>query len=157
LPGGVSVAQVRARLGLLRAAALTGAAEGAYLLTRDYVIARQQFGKPLIRIPAVATNLARMKTAVLQSEVALARAGDEQLSSVAAARVLAGEAATETARLAHQLHGAMGITAEYPLQSYTRRLWAWRDADLDQRAWSVLLGRLAAAGGEAAVWQELSA
>jgi alkylation response protein AidB-like acyl-CoA dehydrogenase len=157
LPGGPSVAQVRARLGLLRAAALTGAAEGAYSLTRDYVIARQQFGKPLIRIPAVATNLARMKTAVLQSEVALARAGDEQLGSVAAARVLAGKAATEAARLAHQLHGAMGITAEYRLHFYTRRLWAWRDADLDQRAWSMRLGRLAAAGGEAVVWQELSA
>jgi acyl-CoA dehydrogenase len=156
LPGAPSVEHVRARLGLLRAAALTGAVAGAYDLTRRYLMARHQFGKPLVRIPAVAANLARIKTVLLQSEAGLARADEADLASVAAARVLAGRAATVTARLSHQLHGAMGVTAEYPLHRYTRRLWAWRDADLDQRSWSILLGRLAAASGESAVWDNLT-
>jgi acyl-CoA dehydrogenase len=29
--------------------------------------------------------------------------------------------------IAHQVHGAIGITREYSLQYFTRRLWAWRD------------------------------
>jgi acyl-CoA dehydrogenase len=156
LSAGPSADQVRARMGALRAAALTGAVEGAYELTRSYVSTRHQFGKPLIRIQAVAANLAQIKTALVQCEAALARAEDEQLSSAAAARVLAGQAATETARLAHQLHGAIGITEEYPLHRFTERLWAWRDADLDQRSWSVLLGGLAARGGEAVLWEQLT-
>ena len=149
--------EVRARLGLLRAAALTGAIQGTYDLTRNYVSTRHQFGKPLVRIPAVAANLARIKTALLLCEAALARAEDATLPSAAAARVLTGQAATETARVAHQLHGAIGVTAEYPLHRFTTRLWSWRDADLDQRAWSVLLGTAALLGGEAMFWEQLTA
>jgi acyl-CoA dehydrogenase len=148
---------VRARLGLLRAAALTGAVAGAYELTRAHVTTREQFGRPLVRIPAVAANLAMIKAALIESEAALARADDASLASVAAARVIAGRAATRTARIAHQLHGAIGVTAEYSLHRFTKRLWAWRDADTTEHEWSVLLGELAAAGGEAAFWDELTA
>ena len=81
------------------AAALTGAIQGTYDLTRNYVSTRHQFGKPLVRIPAVAANLARIKTALLLCEAALARAEDATLPSAAAARVLTGQAATETARV----------------------------------------------------------
>jgi acyl-CoA dehydrogenase len=147
---------VRARLGLLRAAALTGAVHGAYELTRAHVTTREQFGRPLVRIPAVAANLAMIKAALIESEAALARADGASLASVAAARVIAGRAATRTARIAHQLHGAIGVTAEYSLHRFTKRLWAWRDADTTEHDWSVLLGELAAAGGEAAFWDELT-
>ena len=162
--------EVRARLGLLRAAALTGAVAGAYDLTRSHVSTREQFGRPLVRIPAVAANLARIKAALIQCEAALDRAtaaawdgADDgtaavaAVAAVAAARVIAGRAATETARLAHQLHGAIGVTAEYPLHRFTKRLWAWRDADTTEHEWSVLLGERAAAGGEAVLWDGLTA
>jgi len=152
-----SAEAVRVRLGLLRAAALTGAVEGAYELTRGYVSAREQFGQPLVRIPAVAANLAIIKTSVIQCDAALARASDGSLAAVAAARIIAGRAATQTARLAHQLHGAIGVTSEYRLHLLTKRLWAWRDAETTEHDWSVLLGELAAAGGEAAFWDELTA
>jgi acyl-CoA dehydrogenase len=157
LGGNPSAERVQTRLGIVRAAALIGAIEGTYQLTRTYLSTREQFGQPLIRIPAVATNLARIKAGLLQCEAALERAGDERLGSAAAARVLAGSTATEVARLAHQLHGAMGTTAEYPLHHYTERLWAWRDADLDQREWALLLGRQALAGGETFLWEQLTA
>jgi acyl-CoA dehydrogenase len=152
-----SADEVRARLGLLRAAALTGAVEGAYELTRGYVSTREQFGRPLVRIPAVAANLAMVKASVIQCDAALARAGGGTLAAVAAARIVAGRAATQTARIAHQLHGAIGITAEYRLQLFTKRLWAWRDAEITEHDWSVLLGELAAAGGESVFWDELTA
>jgi acyl-CoA dehydrogenase len=147
----------RARLGLLRAATLTGAVEGAYELTRAYVNTREQFGRPLVRIPAVAANLAIIKTSVIQCDAALARACGGTLAAVAAARIIAGRAATQTARIAHQLHGAIGVTSEYRLHLFTKRLWAWRDAETTEHDWSVLLGELAAAGGEPAFWDELTA
>ena len=138
-----SAGEARARLGLLRAAALTGAVEGAYELTRGYVSAREQFGQPLVRIPAVAANLALIKTSVIQCDAALARACGGTLAAVAAARIITGRAATQTARLAHQLHGAIGVTSEYRLHLFTKRLWAWRDAETTEHDWSVLLGELA--------------
>jgi acyl-CoA dehydrogenase len=149
--------EVRTRLGLLRAAALTGAVEGAYELTRGHVSTREQFGRPLVRIPAVAANLAMVKASVIQCDAALDRACGGTLAAVAAARIVAGRAATQTARIAHQLHGAIGVTAEYRLHLFSKRLWAWRDADTTEHDWSVLLGELAAAGGEAVFWDELTA
>jgi acyl-CoA dehydrogenase len=167
LGGAPSGRAVAVRVGLLRAAALTGAVEGAYDLTRGYVSTREQFGAPLVRIPAVASNLAIMKAAVIQCDAALVRAvtgtagadsgADTGLAAVAAARIIAGRAATQAARIAHQLHGAIGITAEYPLHRFTKRLWAWRDADTPEHDWSVLLGGLAAAGGETLFWEDLTA
>lgn len=149
--------EARARLGLLRAAALTGAVEGAYELTRGHVTTREQFGAPLVRIPAVAANLAMIKASVIQCDAALARASGGTLAAAAVARIIAGRAATQTARIAHQLHGAIGVTAEYRLHLFTKRLWAWRDAETTEHDWSVLLGELAAAGGEAVFWDELTA
>jgi acyl-CoA dehydrogenase len=158
LEGAPPAEAVRARLGLLRAAALTGAVEGAYELTRGHVIAREQFSQPLVRIPAVASNLAIVKAAVIQCDAALTRACDRvSLASVAAARIIAGRAATQTARIAHQLHGAIGVTEEYRLHRFTKRLWAWRDADTTEHDWSVLLGDLAATSGEPAFWDDLTA
>ncbi|MFD9444484.1 acyl-CoA dehydrogenase family protein [Streptomyces sp. NPDC060006] len=72
---------------------------------------------------------------------------------VAATRIVAARAATVAARLSHQLHGAMGITAEYPLHRHTTRLWAWRDEEGSEHEWSVRLGELACSDGEEAVWQ----
>jgi acyl-CoA dehydrogenase len=165
LPGAARIAlgsappadEVWARLGLLRAAALTGAVEGAYELTRGHVTTREQFGQPLVRIPAVAANLAMIKASVIQCDAALARASGGALAAVAAARIIAGRAATQTARIAHQLHGAIGVTAEYRLHLFTKRLWAWRDAETTEHEWSVLLGELAAADGEVVFWDELTA
>ena len=61
------------------------------------------------------------------------------------------------AALAHQMHGAMGMTEEYPLHHYSRRLWAWRDAETSERAWTEILGAAATDGGEEALWERLTA
>lgn len=159
-----SVEAVRARLGLLWAAALAGAMRGAYHKTRDHVREREQFGGPLIKIPAVAGALANFKTQLLLAEVAVARAvdslGDDgecpDTASVAAARIVTASGATEAARLAHQLHGAMGVTEEGGLHRLSTRLWAWQDAVTSERAWSIELGEQAIDGGEEQVWSVLT-
>jgi acyl-CoA dehydrogenase len=159
-----SAEAVRARLGLLWAAALAGAMRGAYNKTRDHVREREQFGGPLIKIPAVASALANFKTQLLLAETAVARAVDSlgdngeypDTASVAAARIVTASGATEAARLAHQLHGAMGVTEEGGLHRLSTRLWAWQDAVTSERAWSIELGELAVAGGEEDVWSVLT-
>jgi acyl-CoA dehydrogenase len=158
---------VRARLGVLWSAAICGAVSRAHEMTRGYVREREQFGRPLVAIPAVASALATMRVHVLQTQAGLARAVecwetpalDPQrcANAAAVARITAATAATDVARLAHQLHGAMGITWEYPLHRLTRRLWAWRDTETAEHEWARSLGAATIAGGEPALWDEISA
>lgn len=149
------------RLGALRAASLAGAVAGAYATTRAYVNEREQFGAPLVKIPAVASNLATVKAELIQAEAALERVRQVTEEgtlrptysvAVASARVITARAAGVAARIAHQLHGAMGITVEYPLHRHTRRLWAWRDDELAQAEWAELLANIADDLGEPAMW-----
>jgi acyl-CoA dehydrogenase len=159
-----SAEAVRARLGMLWAAALTGVMRGTYNKTREHVRVREQFGAPLIKISAVASALANFKTQLLLAEAAVASAVDAlhetgeypDTASVAAARIVAASGATEAARLAHQLHGAMGVTEEGGLHRLTTRLWAWQDAVTSEREWSMLLGEQAIGGGEEHVWSNLT-
>ena len=160
----VPPAVVLDRAALLRAAALFGAARGAYTLTREYTRERQQFGGPLLDLPAVAGHLATMKVELVQAEAALTRAvalaeetdAERASSAVRVATVICSGVAGEVARLAHQLHGAIGITAEYPLHHFTRRIWAWRDFPGPAAEAARELGTAALAGGESHVWSELT-
>lgn len=165
LPGAPTAAMVSNRLALLWSAASTGAVEGTYRLTREYVNTRHQFGAPLVKIPSVAALLATVKADLVQAEAALSRArvrtaedleGVVATAAVAAARVVSAQASTTAARLSHQLHGAMGITSEYPLHWYTTRLWAWRDEAGTEVWWARLLGESAQHMGEPGLWTELT-
>ncbi len=71
---------------------------------------------------------------------------------VAAARTLAGDAAIVGARTAHQVHGAIGVTMEYPLQRFTRRLWEWEAGDGTAARWARQLGA-EATDGALRTWQ----
>lgn len=162
--GGELAAVTRARLDLLRAAAITGAAAGALDMTRGYVSQRVQFGRPLAAIPAVRTALARMSAAVIQGDAAVARAVDAMAGPGAAAelaaaiaRLVSAQTATEVARTAHQLHGAIGITAEYGLARYTSRLWSWRDAGTPEAQAAAALGHRVREGGEITLWESITA
>ncbi|MFI5627020.1 acyl-CoA dehydrogenase family protein [Nocardioides sp. NPDC051685] len=165
LLGAPTAEMISNRLALLWSATLAGAVEGTYRLTREYVNTRHQFGAPLVKIPAVAALLATVKADLVQAEAALSRArqrtatdleGDAATAAVAAARVISARASTTAARLSHQLHGAMGITAEYPLYLHTTRLWAWRDEAGTEVWWARLLGERAQRLGETDLWTVLT-
>jgi acyl-CoA dehydrogenase len=165
--GTIDVTAALNRFSLLWSAAILGAVKGTYELTKRYVKTREQFGAPLIKIPAVAANLAVMRTHVLQAQAAFDRAAscaasddmtaDAELGSTAVARIITSSSADEIARIAHQLHGAIGTTEEYPLHRFTQRLWAWRDFDRTSRDWATMVGRDALRGGEQSIWVEMSA
>jgi acyl-CoA dehydrogenase len=164
--GTIDVTAALNRFSLLWSAAILGAVKGTYELTKGYVKAREQFGAPLIKIPAVAAKLAVMRTHVLQAQAAFDRAAsctafedmtaEAKLSSTAIARIITSSSADAIARIAHQLHGAIGTTEEYPLHRFTQRLWAWRDFDRTSRDWATVVGRDALRGGEQSIWDKMS-
>jgi len=140
------------RAAVLRAAAIAGAVERACALTKEHVGTRHQFGRPLAALPPVRQLIAGMAVErdLLDAAlaVALARPGH---ATAAAARAVAAACAGAVATGAHQLHGAIGVTQEYPLHRLTRRLWAWRDEDGSQRRWEEFVGA-AVLGGEGDDW-----
>jgi hypothetical protein len=157
-PGGPVGDALALRLALGRALLISGALEGALAVTLAHVRDRVQFGVSLAKLPVV-----RDRLSLLAEEVAAARAVTDAavaapgLHTIASAKIRAGEAAGRGARVAHQLNGALGMTEEHELQHFTRRLWAWRDEDGDEREWAVRLGRALIADGGARLWPRLTA
>jgi acyl-CoA dehydrogenase len=141
-------AQLAQRATLLRVAQMLGAMEQALAATREHTAARKQFGRPLDRFQMVGGHIAEMAAQTAQVAALLAdatRAHDAGAAAAATAslKLVAGEAATVVARSAHQTHGAIGVTREYRLHQFTRRLWAWREELGAERHWSRALGTAA--------------
>jgi acyl-CoA dehydrogenase len=101
---------------------------------------RRQFGKPIGAFQAVAHLIARIAGASVATQGAASLAvealRENDVSLAGAAKTVASEAAGTIAELAHQVHGAIGMTREHDLHRYTRRLWAWRDEYGSDRYWA---------------------
>lgn len=67
------------------------------------------------------------------------------------------EAVAQVTGIAHQIHGAMGFTAEYSLHLYTKRLWAWRDEYGSESEWNEQLGCLIVERPYPELWHMLTA
>lgn len=145
---------------LARATQIAGALEAALALSAGYVRERQQFGRPLASFQAIQQQLAvfaEEAAASLAASVSACRAADrsEAKFEIASAKLRCNRAAASGAGIAHQVHGAMGFTAEYALQKFTRRLWAWRSEFGNDRYWENEIGSLVAARGPDGFWPSL--
>ncbi|MEP7351187.1 MAG: acyl-CoA dehydrogenase family protein [Sphingorhabdus sp.] len=144
-PGDDRVTQVGA---LLRAIQIAGALQGALDLSVRYAQERIQFGRALSKQQAVQHMLAQLAgeavATAAAARMACARidAGDGRLA-VAIAKLRAGRAVEKGAMLAHQIHGAIGITMEYPLARLSRSMWTWSEEFGGQRYWAIEIGRAA--------------
>ncbi len=150
LPPALDVATLMA---LARAAQLRGAMEQVLAMTVAYAREREQFGRPLARFQAIQHHLAEIggEAAATGAAVdAAAQAGTR--FACAAAKARASQAAGTVARLAHQVHGAIGYTVEHDLHIWTTRLWAWREEYGNEAHWWQVLGNAVAQGGGAALW-----
>jgi alkylation response protein AidB-like acyl-CoA dehydrogenase len=146
-------------LAALKTAEIAGALESVLAMTLAWTQTREQFGKPLSRNQAVQHELAKLagEVAAAGAAVGLAAQGLAlgKPLAIAAAKARASEAAGQGAAIAHQLHGAIGVTAEHRLNLFTRALWQWRDAVGSEFHWQAVLGRAALAAGS--VWQVATA
>ncbi|ADB76384.1 acyl-CoA dehydrogenase family protein [Geodermatophilus obscurus] len=154
--------EVRARFALARAVQLAAALERVLAWTVQYAGERHQFGRPLGKFQAIQMELAEMAgevtavTALTDAAVQALGRGDDVVLAAAAAKVRAGAAVEVVARLAHQVHGAIGFTYEHKLHHLTRRLWSWRDEAGSELTWSQVLGvGLLAEGGDG-LWPALT-
>jgi acyl-CoA dehydrogenase len=134
---------------LLSAARLAGALSATHALTLQYARERHQFGRPIGSFQTVAHALARqageVELAAAALDAAVVKAGDPSAAAAAlTARVVAGTVAPSVADVAHQLHGAIGVTREYALHELTLRLRAWPQELGTTRWWQRRLARQAA-------------
>jgi acyl-CoA dehydrogenase len=157
---------------LSRALLMTGAMDAVGPLTVSYANERAQFGRPIASFQAVAQRLAQLAEAAeaagLATQVAARMLagpagqggadgpGPEVWHAVAAAKVTAGRSAREVSTHAHQVHGAIGMTEEYPLHHFTRRLWSWAHEWGGEAAWARSLGDRVIEAGAPALWPSLT-
>lgn len=137
---------LRAIAAVIRAAAIAGAADRLLDMTVAYANDRVQFGKPIGKQQALQQNLAVMAEQAVSARLA-AQAGcagglPPDLQAAAVAKQVASAVAAHIANTAHAVHGAIGISAEYDLQLFTRRLHEWRLADGSESCWAQALGAL---------------
>lgn len=155
--GGIDALHVGAAV---RSAQLAGACARVVRLAADYARDRVQFGRPIAAFQAIQHQLALAQEwasmAAAASALALADRGVAlDRHRVAAAKYVGAQAAQECARVAHAVHGAIGVTAEYDLQLFTRRLWSWAAEFGSQTFWAERLGAELLASGSARSWDQV--
>lgn len=135
---------LRPLLAVIRACAIAGAGDKLLNMTVAYANERQQFGKPIGRQQAVQQQLAVMAEKVIACRIAAqigsASGLDPSLFAAATAKQVTSAAAAVIANIAHAVHGAIAISAEYDVQLYSRRLHEWRLADGSEVYWARTLG-----------------
>ncbi len=131
---------------VLTCAEMVGGAQAVLDLTVDYAGQRRQFDQPIGVFQAVQHHCANMAIDVLGSRFATYEAawrlgtGSDATLEVSIAKAAVSDAYQRVCALGHQVHGAIGFTAEHDLHRYLRHATAaaltYGDADfhLDQLA-----------------------
>ena len=135
-----------------------GALDAAADLTVAHTRERQQFGRPLSAFQAVQHSLAAMageiERARAATTLAIAAAADYGFGSaktdyaVTVAKVAVGRAVEPVTTIAHQLHGAIGVTREHQLWLATMRARSWVDDFGSTAHYARRLGRMALAADD---------
>ncbi len=130
-----AIRRTQDRAAVATAAQLLGLSERMITMAAEYAKARHQFGKPIGSFQAVKHLLAgaQVKLEFARPVVYAAawsldegeRTGSRSAST---AKAYASDAATEAARVALQVHGAIGYTWECDLHLFLKRAWALAEA-----------------------------
>jgi alkylation response protein AidB-like acyl-CoA dehydrogenase len=126
------------------AALLVGLTDRMITMAADYAKARLQFGRPIGSFQAVKHLLANARVklefarpATYRAAWSLATAQPTVSHDASMAKTLASDAADLAARVALQVHGAIGYTWECDLHFFMKRTWAlskaWGDAATHRR------------------------
>lgn len=127
---------------MLRAAQILGSAEWSLQRSIEYASERKQFGREIGKFQAVQQMLAELAGHILAAATIVEAAADDcHPTMIAAARSRLGDAADAAIAISHQVHGALGFSQEYALNSRTRRLMAWRDDFGSVLYWRRVLAR----------------
>lgn len=154
--------QMLCRCAAVRALQLAEAAARALEISVEYAGQRKQFGRPIggfqaiqHQLAAAAGEVASARVAAQQAYLALADL-TSVLFSCAIAKARANDAAGTVARIAHQVHGAIGFTQEYQLHRFTRRIQSWRGEFGASAFWNRRLGELVLGAPNRSLWSIVS-
>jgi glutaryl-CoA dehydrogenase len=135
----------RARLGIAWGA--MGAAEACMAAARDYTLNRKQFGRPLAATQLVQLKLANMQTEIalgLQAALRVTRLMDENRCPPEAVSIVKRNncgKALDIARVARDMHGGNGITAEYHVMRHVMNLETVNTYEGTHDVHALILGR----------------
>jgi alkylation response protein AidB-like acyl-CoA dehydrogenase len=117
------------RAALAHMAEALGSMEAVLELTSEYIKTRQQFGQPIGKFQALQHRMAEMfvetqemRSIVLRGIANLDAAPAERSLAVSAAKVMFGTAGRFVGAQGIQLHGGIGMTDEYQVGHYYKRL-----------------------------------
>ena len=123
------IEQAMARATVAQMAESLGAMITATDLTQDYMVTRQQFGRPLATFQALQHRVADMLTELEQARSALINAAGhldaergERERHISAAKSLFGRVGRLIAEESIQLHGGIAMTQEYELAHIAKRI-----------------------------------
>ena len=108
------------------AATSIGLAQAAYEACLEYVQQREQFGQPIHRFQATGFKVARMAMEIEAARWLMYRAawlydeGTRRFKEASMAKLFASEVVQRVTSDAMQIHGAVAIMAESPIQRYFR-------------------------------------
>jgi acyl-CoA dehydrogenase len=132
-------------LAAVRSAQIAGLLRRLLEMSIGYALQRRQFGKTISQFQAVQHMLARLAAEAERSGAAaklgLKLLASEPIFGAAVAKSVGSDAAMSGAALAHQIHGAIGLTEEFDLGHFTQLL---RQFSLDAGSasyWTELAGR----------------
>lgn len=138
--------QFRHLMALSVSVLIAGAADRVFEMTLAHANQREQFGKPIGRFQALQQQISEVAELVFGARMATemaCRSNDWQPASMLAAlaKSQTSQAVARVTAVAHAVHGAIGVTHEFDLQLFTRRLNEWARAGGGHAYWAEQLGR----------------
>ena len=121
------VEKIVQRAAVAKCCEIVGCIQQALDMTVEYSKDRKQYGRPIGSFQVIQHYCADMATDVDGTRLAVYQAawmlsqGLPCAQEVAIAKAWASEACQRVMALAHQIHGAIGVTIDHDLQYYTRR------------------------------------
>jgi alkylation response protein AidB-like acyl-CoA dehydrogenase len=138
--------QFESLMSLSAAVLIAGAADRVFEMTLAHANQREQFGKPIGRFQALQQQISEVAELVFGARMATemaCRSKDWQPTPMlsALAKSQTSQAVARVTAVAHAVHGAIGVTQEYDLQLFTRRLNEWARAGGGHAYWAQQLGQ----------------
>jgi len=125
--GWSEVQKIIQRAAVAKCCEMVGCIQQALDMTVDYAKERKQYDRPIGSFQVIQHYCADMATDVDGTRLStyqpawMLSEGLPCTKEVAIAKAWAGEACQRVMALAHQIHGAIGVTIDHDLQYYTRR------------------------------------
>jgi len=124
---------------------MAGAVDSVFRMTLDYAGQRKQFGRAIGKFQAIQQQISVMaeQAAAMRTAAQIGFASSNwypQSLAASIAKSRCSDAVSLLTSSAHSIHGAIGITAEYDLQLFTRRLHDWRFAFGSEAYWNGRIG-----------------